>query len=82
MDAAEKERTRRAVWSVRHVLGKRPAGEWVTGADLRRSLSSTVRPLAADALAALDVCGDVETRPIEYHGQRGWRYRLTDPHLI
>ena len=75
-DAKEARAVKRAAQSVKTALGKRP-GEWVSGADLRRSLSSTVRPLALDALDALETSGDIEVEPITDKVAGAVRYRLT-----
>ncbi|MGR7025570.1 bifunctional DNA primase/polymerase [Geodermatophilus sp. URMC 62] len=66
---------RKASQSVKTALSKRP-GEWMSAGELRRAVSSRVRGNLDDALAALELSGDIEAEATEYHGQSGTRYRL------
>lgn len=73
-DTVEAAAAQKASKAALTALRKQP-GEWLTGADLRRAVSSRVRPDLDAALDALVLAGVVEVDEIEHHGQPGRRYR-------
>jgi hypothetical protein len=73
-DTVEAAAIQKAGRAVMTALGKQP-GEWVTGAALRRTMTSRVRPYLDAALDALVLAGTVEVEEIAGQGQSGHRYR-------
>jgi hypothetical protein len=60
---------------IRRVLG-RTAGGWLTGGELRRTISKAQRHALDDVVEALIGTGEIEGEGYERQGQSGVRYRL------
>jgi hypothetical protein len=65
----------RASQAVKTALSRR-AGEWLAASELRRAVASRVRDRFEDALASLELAGDIEVEATAYRGRAGTRMRL------
>ena len=59
---------------VRYLTGR----DWVAGGEIRRHLDSSLRKDFDTAAGMLTAAGQIEPEPLEYQGQTGRRYRLSD----
>lgn len=74
--AKEAAAVRRCVGAVRRALAREEG--WVSGAALRKPLTPTSRGVLAEALELMLQTGDIISEVINYQGQNGTRYRLSE----
>jgi hypothetical protein len=72
----EGERDKRIARRLFDILARLPKGEWLTRAELSRTLASRDRDVFEAAVAVLVESGQIETREGEYHGRPKIEYRI------
>jgi hypothetical protein len=74
-EARDNETTRRCATAVERILCGL-AGGWMLRGDLRKKLRANHRACFDAAISHLLALGRIEREDVEYHGQKGERYRL------